>query len=193
MTLRVRKIVAYSEEVRTEGGRGDDLGALRKVVVVALAQNPLCAREWSESLNEIIEPSGELARRLAARALEVLGSEVEGYGKGAIVGLAGEQEHANACLTSVFGDAFREAIGGGTAWIPSVTKRASAGASLDIPIAFRNAIWVRSHYDAISVTVPDGPLPDELLVGLAVTNRGRINARLGGLRLEDVVGKDGLR
>ncbi|HET9290175.1 MAG TPA: amino acid synthesis family protein, partial [Actinomycetes bacterium] len=64
---------------------------------------------------------------------------------------------------------------------------------VDIPVCYRDAIWVRSHYDAVTVAVPDGPLAGELVVGLAFTNRGRLNARLGGLAKEEVVGQDGLR
>lgn len=191
--LDIRKVVLYLEEVRSEGGRTDDAGPLRKVAALAVIRNPYAGRPWSESLDELVGPSGELATLLAERALGALGGEVEGYGKGAIVGLGGEQEHANACLTSVFGDAFRDAVGGAAAWLPSVTKRAGAGAVMDIPVAYRQALWVRSHYDAITIGVPDAPLPDEIVVGLAVTNRGRINARLGGLAKADVKGEDGLR
>ena len=111
----------------------------------------------------------------------------------ALVGLDGEQEHANACITGVFGDALRAAVGGGKAWLPSVTKRVPAGAAVDIPVCYRDAIWVRSHYDAVTVAVADAPLAGELVVGLALTNRGRLNARLGGLAKEEVVGQDGLR
>jgi Amino acid synthesis len=128
-----------------------------------------------------------------AAAMAVLGAPVESYGKAALVGLDGEQEHANACITGVFGDALREAVGGGKAWLPSVTKRVPAGAAVDIPVCYRDAIWVRSHYDAVTVAVPDAPLAGELVVGLALTNRGRLNARLGGLAKEEVVGQDGLR
>lgn len=193
MSLEIRKLVVHEEEVATEGGRSDDGGPLRKVAALAVIRNPYAGREWSASLDGLIEPSGELATLLAKRASEVLGAPVESYGKGAIVGLGGEQEHAVACLTSVFGDAYREAIGGGKAWIPSVTKRAAVGTSLDIPVAFHDALWVRSHYDAVTVRVQDAPLPDEILVGLAMTNRGRINARVGGLGKDEVKGEDGLR
>ena len=191
--LDIRKVVVYSEEVQSEGGRSDDGGPLRKVAVLAVIRNPYALQPYAESLEGLAEGSGELASLLAKRAMEVLCAGVESYGKGAVVGLAGEQEHANACLTSVFGDKFRETVGGGTAWLPSVTKRAGAGASLDIPVCYKDAIWVRSHYDAITVAVPDAPLPDEIVVGLAVMNRGRINARLGGLRKEEALGLDGLR
>lgn len=191
--MEVRKFVVVAEEILVEGGRGDEGGPLRKVASLAVIANPYAGRPWSDKLDELVQPSGDLAKQLARRALEVLGDRVESYGKAALVGVAGEQEHANACLTSVFGDAFREAVGGGKAWLPSVTKRGSAGATLDIPLAYKDALWVRSHYDAMTVRVEDAPGPEEILVGLAVANRGRLNARLGGLRKEDVRGEDGLR
>jgi Amino acid synthesis len=193
MSLEVRKLVVVVEEVRSEGGRGGDGGPLRKVAALAVARNPYAGRPWSASLEELVAPSGTLASELASAAVAALGEPVESYGKAAMVGLDGEQEHANACITSVFGDAFRAAVGGGKAWLPSVTKRAAAGASLDIPVCYRDAIWVRSHYDAVTVAVHDAPLPDEVLVGLAVTNRGRLHARLGGLAKHEVRGEDGLR
>jgi hypothetical protein len=193
MSLEVRKLVVVVEEVRSEGGRGHDGGPLRKVAALAVARNPYAGRPWSSSLEELVEPSGKLATELAQAAIAVLGAPVESYGKAALVGLDGEQEHANACITSVFGDAFRTAVGGGKAWLPSVTKRAAAGASVDIPVCYRDAIWVRSHYDTVTVAVHDAPLPGEVIVGLAVTNRGRLHARLGGLAKHEVRGEDGLR
>ena len=191
--LDIRKVVVISEEIWLEGGRSDQGDPLRKVAALAGFRNPYAHQPYAESLDDLSEASGELASLLANRAVEALGGDVESYGKGAVVGLAGEQEHANACLTSVFGDSFREGIGGAKAWLPSVTKRAGAGASMDIPTCYKDAIWVRSHYDTITVAVPDAPLDDEILVGLAVMNRGRLNARLGGLRKEEAVGLDGVR
>lgn len=191
--LQVRKLLVHGEEICTEGGRSDDLGPLCKVAAAVVIRNPYADQPWSESLDKLIGPSAELATLLAQRALRLLDGQVDSYGKAAIVGLGGEQEHANACLTSVFGNALRDAIGGAKAWIPSVTKRAGAGASLDIPVCYRDAIWVRSHYDAVTISLEDAPAPDEILVALALTNRGRINARLGGLKKEEVRGEDGVR
>jgi hypothetical protein len=91
----------------------------------------------------------------------------------------------NAAVTSAFGNAFRDAIGGGKAWITSVTKPAVAGDVIDVPLAFKDEIWVRSHYDALEVRVPDAPHPDELVIIAAVANRGRINARVGGMTLAE--------
>jgi hypothetical protein len=191
--MDIRKILVQCEEVCHEGGREDGGPPLQKVVAAAVIRNPYASQPWSEMLDALVEPSAELGTMLARRALAVLGAEVDSYGKGGVVGMAGEQEHANACLTSVFGNAFRDAIGGGKAWIPSVTKRGGAGTSLDIPVCYKHAIWVRSHYDACTISLVDAPAPDEILVALAVANRGRINARLGGLCKEEVKGEDGVR
>ena len=180
----IRKIVLVLDETRLAGGR-EGRTPLRKVAAMAVVANPLARKGFVEDLSELVEPSGDLGRELGSRAAAALGFPVESYGKAAICGTAGEQEHANACLTSAFGDPFREAVGGGKAWITSVTKVAGVGASIDVPLAYKDELWVRSHYDAIEVRVPDGPLPDELVVIAAVANRGRLHARLGGMTAED--------
>lgn len=103
------------------------------------------------------------------------------YGKAAVVGLAGEQEHGNAMLTTVYGDVMREAAGGGKAWISSFTKRAAP-----------DALYVRSHYDSISITLPDALGPDEIAVICAYATRGRPNHRVGGLAADEIKGTNGL-
>jgi hypothetical protein len=116
--------------------------------------------------------------------------QVQSYGKGGIVGVDGEQEHANALLTTVFAEPLRRALGGGKAWISSFTKRAPGGTSIDVPLAHKDALYVRSHYDGMTVTVPDGPLPDEVAVIFCVANRGRIGARIGGLAADQIKGDE---
>lgn len=181
--MEIRKLWSQVEEIRTSAGRGDDGGPLRKVAVCAVVANPLAGQGYVADLSGLVAESAELGTVLGGTARELCGA-VQSYGKAAIVGIAGEQEHANAMLTSVFGDQFRAAIGGGKAWISSATKRAAAGSAIDVPLAYKDEIWVRSHYDAVEVRVPDAPLPDEIVVIAAVANRGRLNARLGGPRAE---------
>ena len=158
----------------------DDGGPLTKVAVAAIVANPFAGRGYVDDLSEVYEASAEVGHLLGTRALELLGAPAESYGKGGLAGLAGEQEHINACVTSSFGNALRDSIGGGDAWITSVTKVGGPNTTLDIPLAYRNEIWVRSHYDAITLTIPDGPRPDELAIVAAVADRGRLNARVGG-------------
>jgi hypothetical protein len=114
------------------------------------------------------------------------------YGKGGIVGLGGEQEHINALVTSTSAAPLREAIGGAAAWISSFTKRAAPGESIDVPLAHKDALYVRSHYDGMTISIPDGPQADEIAVIICLANRGRINSHVGGLHADEVVGKDGL-
>jgi hypothetical protein len=179
--LTIRKTFAQTETIHSVAGRADDAGPLVKVAVCAVVQNPYAGQGYVEDLSQIVDASAELGRALGEEAARLAGAPVESYGKAGLVGSAGEQEHINAALTSVFGNAFRDAIGGGEAWISSVTKPAVAGDVVDVPTAFKDEVWVRSHYDAMEVRVPDAPRPDELVVIAAVTNRGRINARVGGL------------
>lgn len=178
--MEIRKLWSQSEEIRTVAGRGDDGGPLRKVAACAVVANPFAGRGFVDDLSSVVHESTDLGTLLGRIASELCGT-VQSYGKAAIVGTEGEQEHANAMLTSAFGDAFRAAIGGGRAWISSATKRGCAGSVIDVPLAFKDEIWVRSHYDALEVRVPDAPLPDEILVIAAVASRGRLNARLGGM------------
>jgi hypothetical protein len=184
--MNVRKILTVVEEVLTEGGEPDG-EPLRKAAALAVIRNPYVGRPLAPDLDELIEPSVELGRMLGERLTAALEAPVESYGKAALVGLAGEQEHANACITSAFGDPLREAVGGGKAWLSSVTKRCHAGESVDVPLAFKDEIWVRSHYDAITVRVQDAPLPDEIVVICAVASRGRLHARLGGKTKEQAL------
>ncbi len=187
--LTVRKTVAQVEEIRTVLGRTDEGGPLRRVVVAAVVRNPYAGRGYVEDLSGLIEASAEIGTMLGEEAARLLGAPVESYGKAGLVGHDGEKEHINAALTSVFGDAFRRAIGGGKAWISSVTKPGVAGTVIDVPLAYKDEVWVRSHYDAVEFRVPDAPHPDELVVIAAVANRGRINARVGGKTVAEVVGE----
>lgn len=186
--LTVRKTFAQVEEIRLAAGRSDEGGPLRKVAVGAVVANPFAGRGFVADLSALVEASADIGTFLGTEAARLLGDPVQSYGKGGLAGLDGEQEHVNAALTSVFGNAFRDAVGGGKAWITSATKVAGAGAVLDVPLAYKDEIWVRSHYDALEVRVPDAPLPGELVIIAAVANRGRLNARVGGMTVAEAGG-----
>ncbi|WP_456598979.1 amino acid synthesis family protein [Blastococcus sp. SYSU DS0616] len=181
----IRKVFSQVEVVHSAAGRADERGPLRRVAVCAVMENPFAGKGYVEDLSELVESSGFIGTMLGEEAARLLGDPVESYGKAGLVGTDGEQEHVNAAVTSVFGDAFRSAIGGGKAWITSVTKAATAGAVIDVPLAYKDEIWVRSHYDALEVRIPDAPHPDEIVVIAAVANRGRINARVGGMTVDE--------
>ncbi len=165
---------------------------VRQVVCAAVLHNPF-AGQYVEDLAELIAASVPLGQELAEAAVAALGSPVEAYGKGAIVGTNGELEHAAALLHPELGKPFRAAVGGGAALIPSAKKRGAPGCTLDIPLGHKDAAFVRSHFDAVELSIPDAPGPDEIVLAVAVATGGRPLPRVGGLVVADVVGQDGLR
>lgn len=190
MTTAIRKWVTFIEEIIEEGGKPLDR-PLRRAAVAVILKNPYAGRN-PDDLTELIDLGEFLGDELMRRCQEALGTTVEAYGKGGIVGERGELEHVAAVLHPKFGAPTRGRVGG-ISILPSVKKRAAMGATLDIPIHHIKAMLVRSHFDAVEIRVPDAPASDELLLALAVSDGGRPHARVGGLRAEDVVGEDGLR
>lgn len=166
---------------------------IRRVAALAVIANPFAGRHV-EDLAPLIEAGEVLAHLLGARAVAALeGAPVHSFGKGAIVGTAGELEHAAAVLHPKFGAPLREVCGGGRSLIPSSKKRGGPGATLDVPLNHKDAAFVRSHFDALEVRVVDAPAPDELVVVAVVTDGGRPLPRIGGLQVDEIVGEDGLR
>jgi hypothetical protein len=190
----IRKWFTYIEDtLATEIGAAADGDPVRKIVIAAAIHNPYAGR-YSETLDEIVADSVELGlefgRRLRAVAQD---RPIESYGKACLVGVHGEYEHGNAFLTQVFADPVRKAVGGAKAWVPSTGKRAAPGTPIDVPLAHKDALFVRSHYDTITVGFTDAPAPDEVVAIFAFATRGRLHARLGGLAADAVEGHDGLR
>jgi hypothetical protein len=189
--MQIKRTLTFFDEVAVEAGQ-QVIPPLRKVAVAAIIQNPFAGR-FERHLDPLIEASVEIGRHICGLAIAMLSPhKAESYGKAAIIGMNGEQEHGVAMLTTVFGNVMREAAGGGKAWISSITKRAAPGASIDIPLAHKDALYVRSHYDGITVTLPGAPLPDEIAVICAYASRGRPNHRVGGLAVHEIKGTDGL-
>ena len=185
--IAIRKIVVVTEEDRHTHGHRDRGGPLRKVAAAAVVRNPFAGQGYVEDLSPIIDASASLGAELGRLCQEAIAETVESYGKAGIVGLDGDKEHAHAALTSVFGNEFRKAIGGAEAWISSTKKIGGPGTSIDVPLAFKDEVWVRSHYDTITVTLSDAPLPGEMVIIAAVANRGRLGARVGGMTREQVM------
>jgi hypothetical protein len=176
--MDVRKLVVQVEETLTEGGRV--LGrSTKKAVAAAIVANPLVGRAAVEDLSELEALGAEVAELLAGRALTALGpgAEVSAYGKGAIVGLDGELEHAAAILHPRFGAPVRAAIGGGAAIIPSTKKVGAAGSALTMPITNKDDIWSFDEMDAAELVVADAPRPDEIVVCVVLAVGGRPHAR----------------
>jgi hypothetical protein len=187
----IKRILTFVDETSIETGQRID-PPLRKVAVVAIVDNPFAGR-FERDLSQLTHASAGIGRHICGLAVSLLGPhKPESYGKAAVIGINGEQEHGVAMLTTVFGKVMREAAGGGKAWISSLTKRAAPGATIDIPLAHKDALYVRSHYDGITITLPDAPLPDEIAVICAYANRGRPNHRVGGLAAKNIKALDGL-
>lgn len=191
--VEARKFLVQVEEVFHEGGPASAI-PLRRGAVLAVVRNPFAGRFVVEIADwmEVLKPLGlEMAQRLL-RALGNDAKAIEGYGKGAIVGEAGELEHG-ALWHAPGGYAMRDVLGGAKAIVPSAKKVGGLGARLDVPITHIDASYVRSHFDAIEVGIGDAPRRDEIVLVLAMTTGPRIHNRAGGLAAADIKGEDGLR
>lgn len=189
--MEIRRITTLAEEIFSEAGQCSE-SSLRKIAVVAVLKNPFAGR-YEKNLQSLTDASAEIGRKMAAIGVAAMnGRPIESYGKAGVVGINGEQEHAVAMLTTVFGNVIRDAAGGGKAWISSMTKRAAAGAVIDLPLAHKDALYVRSHYDGITVMLNDAPLADEIALIVGYASGGRLNHRVGGLTKSEIKGEDGL-
>ena len=193
MQVLVRKYWSVFEEIHHEGGPPPPtprrVGALAAVIA-----NPFAGRYVVE-IAPFMETLKPLGLEMAARLIALFGGDraaIDGFGKGAIVGTAGELEHG-ALWHAPGGYAMRELLGGAKAIVPSTKKVAEAGGKIDIPITHINASYVRSHFDALEVHVPGAPAADEMVLILVMAAGPRVHARVGGLQASEISGEDGLR
>jgi len=189
----VRKRVTVVEEIFHEGG---PVAATphRRAAALAVIRNPFAGR-YVENIEPFMDDLKPLGLDMARVLIAALGGDpkiIEGYGKGAIVGSAGELEHG-ALWHVPGGYAMREVLGGAKAIVASTKKVGGPGTRLDVPIMHINASYVRSHFDAMEVGVNDSPRADEILLALVMTTGARVHARVGGLRASEIKGGDGLR
>ena len=189
--MKVKRLLTFLDETRVADGR-DIVPSLRKAAAVAIIDNPFAGR-FVQDLSLLTRASEGVGREICAIAVRLLApDQAVSYGKAAVVGINGEQEHGNAMLTTVFGNVMRDAVGGGKAWISSMTKRAAPGAAIDVPLAHKDALYVRSHYDGMNLTLTDAPQPNEIAIIAVYASRGRPNHRVGGLSAAEIKGQDGL-
>ncbi len=189
----IRKIATLAEEALHDGGPVA-AAPRRRAAAWAIVRNPFAGR-YADELQTAMEDLKPLGRLLTEKLIAALGgdaSAIDGYGKGAIVGTAGELEHG-ALWHVPGGYAMRERLGASKAIVPSAMKLGAFGVSLDVPLGHANAAYVRSHFDAITVCDPQGPRPDEILFALAMSIGGRVHSRMGGLEAWQAKGEDGLR
>jgi hypothetical protein len=189
----VRKRLTCVEEIFHEGGPISGR-PLRRAATLTVIRNPFSG-SYVASIEGFMDDLKPLGLDMARRLVTALGGDanlVEGYGKGAIVGSAGEIEHG-ALWHVPGGYAMREVLGGAKAIVASTKKVGGPGTRLDVPITHINASYVRSHFDAMEVGINDSPRADELLLALVMTTGPRVHARVGGLKASEIKGEDGLR
>ena len=194
MQAKIRKLIVQIDETRIEMGQAVT-PPTRRALAMAVIENPYAGR-YAENLDELIAIGEELGALLGDKCVQALGiapDEAQSYGKAAIVGEAGELEHAAAILHPKLGAPLRKAVGKGAALVPSATKRGGLGTAIDVPLGHKDAAFVRSHFDAMEARVADAPRANEIVVAVVVTDSGRPLARIGGLQLADIKGEDGLR
>ncbi|MDR6390826.1 amino acid synthesis family protein [Paraburkholderia phenoliruptrix] len=194
MAIRLRKLVVQVDETCIEMGQNVD-PPTRRAVAIAVIENPYAGR-YEAKLDALIDAGEELGALLGKRCVEALGiepGEAQSYGKAAIVGEAGELEHAAAILHPKLGAPLRAAVEKGAALVPSAKKMGTLGTAIDVPLGHKDAAYVRSHFDAIEARVSDAPRANEIVVAVAVTAAGRPLPRIGGLQANEIKGEDGLR
>lgn len=194
MTAKIRKIIVQVDEVLMEMGK-TVTPPTRRALAMAVIENPF-AGGFSENLDELIAIGEELGGLLGQKCVQALGIEpgkAQSYGKAAIVGEAGELEHAAAILHPKLGAPLRLAVEKGAALVPSSKKRGGLGTAIDVPLGHKDAAFVRSHFDAMEARVADAPRANEIVVAVVVTDSGRPLPRVGGLQIHEIRGEDGLR
>ena len=194
MKAQIRKIIVQVDEVHIEMGKAIS-PPTRRALAMAVVHNPL-AGSYKENLDELIAIGEELGGLLGDKCVKALGiapGDAQSYGKAAIVGEAGEIEHAAAILHPKLGASLRAAVEKGAALVPSSKKRGTLGTAIDVPLGHKDAAFVRSHFDAMEARVSDAPRANEIVVAVVVTDSGRPLARVGGLQVREAKGLDGLR
>lgn len=191
--VKIRKMLVSVEETFHEGGPAAST-PLTKASCLAVIENPYAGR-YEEDIAGFMDDLKPLGIEMAGKLIDALGGDadkIEGYGKGAIVGEAGEIEHG-ALWHVPGGYSMREMIRDSMAIVPSTKKVGAPGTRLDIPVTHTNAAYVRSHFDAMEVGVNDAPRANELVLVLVMSTGARVHNRAGGLEAKDIVGEDGLR
>lgn len=220
ISIEIRRVLTHVEDIHHEFGPVAEV-PLRRGWIALVMRNPFAGRYEPHLLPmmEMLNPVGlDMAHRLQA-AMDVPVERLLSYGKGAIVGAAGEQEHG-ALWHVPGGYAMRELLGwkgdrvayakgqkdaaadaaaakgqpgNALAIVPSTKKVGGPGTRLDVPLTHINASYVRDHFDSIEVTVPGAPAADEIVFVLAMTTGARVHARMGGLKADQIAAWDGLR
>jgi hypothetical protein len=173
----IRKIITLREVVFSELGH-DAPRPIVRAIGIGVIRNPFAGR-WVEDLRPLFEAGAALGERLMPELARLLDRPAVSYGKGALVGVAGEMEHGGACVHPMLGRPMRAAVGGGQAVIGSNVKVAAPGTLLDVPLGHKDDSWSFEHFDTVTVSVADAPRPEEIVVVMAIADGGRLHNRCG--------------
>ena len=190
--FQLRKMMLFSETIHHENGPPPTSPRCR-AAIVAIVANPF-ARSWQADLQSSMDALKPLGLEMTDKLIDALGGieGIDGYGKAALAGEDGELEHT-ALWHVPGGYSMRERLGAAKAIVPSAMKVGGPGTPIDIPLGHINAAYVRSHFDAMEVRLPDAPRAGEIMFALAMSRGPRIHNRMGGLTVDEVKGEDGLR
>lgn len=179
--MDIRRLVVTRDTLYAEAGAKAARPVTRALGIAVIA-NPFAGRRV-EDLSPMYDIGAELAEVLMPQLVALLPSQPVAYGKGAIVGVNGDAEHAAAICHPKMGKPMRAALGGGKAVIPSTTKVAAAGATLDMPLGHKDDAWSFDEMETLTVCVGDAPRPDEIVVAIGISDGGRVNPRVGKSRI----------
>jgi hypothetical protein len=177
----IRRLIISKDVVYSEAGKNAPR-PITRAIALAVIHNPLAGRHV-EDLSPLFDVGAKIAELVMPQLVSLLSHKAESYGKGAIVGVAGDLEHAAAICHPKMGKPMRAALGGGEALIPSTQRVAAAGATLDLPLGHKDNAWSFDHFETVTVGVPDAPRPDEIVVAIGIADGGRVNPRVGKGRI----------
>ena len=181
MSMSIRRLQIIKDVLFAEAGAPAPTPITRAVALAVIA-NPF-AGKYVQDLAPLFDIGGQIGEQVTPQLVAALGGPPVSYGKGAIVGVNGDMEHGGAICHPKMGKPVRAAVGGGEALIPANVKVAAAGATLDVPLGHKDNAWSFEHFDTITVSVPDAPRPDEIVVVIVVADGGRVNPRVGKGRI----------
>ena len=181
MNPDIRRLIITKDVVYSESGKKAPRPITRAIALAAI-HNPFAGRH-AEDLSPLFDVGAHIAELVMPQLLALLSHKPESYGKGAIVGVNGDLEHAAAICHPKMGKPMRAALGGGEALIPSTQRVAAAGATLDLPLGHKDNAWSFDHFETVTVGMADAPRPDEIVVVIGIADGGRVNPRVGKSRI----------
>jgi Amino acid synthesis len=179
--MEIRRLLVTKDVVYSEAGK-KATRPITRAIAMAVIQNPFAGRHV-EDLSPLFDVGAQVAEVVMPQLVALLPNKAESYGKGAIVGVHGDLEHAAALCHPKMGKPIRAALGGGEALIPSTQRVAAAGATLDLPLGHKDNPWSFDHIETVTVGVADAPRPDEIVVVIGIADGGRVNPRVGKARI----------